>query len=77
MAMDDRDKLRVLIPHWIEHNDEHAAEFERWATAVESVSPEIRAAAEAITNANEALTAALEKLGGPLESEGAHEHHHH
>jgi hypothetical protein len=74
--MDDRDKLRVLIPHWIEHNEEHAAEFERWAGAVDSVSSEIRAASEAITNANYALTTALQKLGGPLEHGESHQHHH-
>jgi len=27
----DLDKLRVLLPHWIEHNEEHAASFESWA----------------------------------------------
>jgi hypothetical protein len=74
--MNDREKLRVLIPHWIEHNEEHAAEFERWAGAVESVSSEIRAAAEAIKNANSALMVALEQLGGPLEHGGSHTHHH-
>ena len=25
--MNETDKLRVLIPHWIEHNEEHAREF--------------------------------------------------
>jgi hypothetical protein len=29
--MNETDKLRVLIPHWIEHNSEHADEFRRWA----------------------------------------------
>jgi hypothetical protein len=29
--MDETDKLRVLIPHWIDHNNEHAAEFRGWA----------------------------------------------
>ena len=72
--MNDLDKLRVLIPHWIEHNEEHAAEFERWAQAADPVSNEIRAAAEAVKNANRALGAALEKLGGPLEHD--HLHHH-
>ena len=27
----DEDKLRILLPHWIEHNAEHAAEFRQWA----------------------------------------------
>ena len=29
--MDDKEKLRVLLLHWIEHNDEHKDEFEQWA----------------------------------------------
>ena len=75
--MNELDKLRVLIPHWIEHNQEHAAEFERWAQAADPVSPEIRAAAEAVNNANHALRAALDKLGGPLEHDHLHHHHYH
>ena len=23
-------KLRVLLPHWIEHNNNHIAEFKKW-----------------------------------------------
>jgi hypothetical protein len=29
--MDETEKLRVLLPHWIEHNGEHADEFRRYA----------------------------------------------
>ena len=25
------EKLRVLLPHWIEHNHNHEAEFRKWA----------------------------------------------
>ena len=39
--MNDTDKLRVLLPHWIEHNGEHAAEFRKWA---ERAGPEVREA---------------------------------
>ena len=28
VVMTDLDKLRALLPHWIEHNAEHAAEFQ-------------------------------------------------
>jgi hypothetical protein len=27
---DDLDKLRILLPHWIEHNEEHAESFREW-----------------------------------------------
>lgn len=71
--MKEEDKLRVLIPHWIEHNEEHAGEFRRWAESAGDAALDIVAAAEAVTRANESLAAALEKLGGALE----HHHHHH
>jgi hypothetical protein len=63
----DLDKLRVLIPHWIEHNDEHSAEFRQWVEQAGDASSDILAAAEAMTGVNASLAAALEKLGGPLE----------
>lgn len=71
--MKDDDKLRILIPHWIEHNQEHAAEFRRWAEEAGDAAEDIRVAAEAMAQANMVLENALEKLGGPLE----HHHHHH
>lgn len=70
--MNEIDKLRVLIPHWIEHNHEHAAEFRKWAAQAGEAAPEILAAADKMSSANDALKVALDKLGGPL----AHEHLH-
>lgn len=29
-------KLNVLVPHWIAHNDEHIAEMERYLQALEA-----------------------------------------
>jgi hypothetical protein len=64
----DEEKLRVLLPHWIEHNAEHASEFRTWAekaraTGQEQVAEEIALAAKELGWVNEALRAALEKLG--------------
>ncbi len=28
-AKSEQDKLRLLLPHWIEHNEEHDEEFRR------------------------------------------------
>ena len=66
----DQDKLRALLPHWIEHNAEHAAEFRHWAEQVraagqEEVAEEIALAAKELGWVNEALSFALKKLGGP------------
>jgi hypothetical protein len=75
--MNEIDKLRVLIPHWIEHNNEHADEFRRWAEQAGDASADILAAAEAMAHINERLIFALEKLGGALtwsDDQGEHDH---
>ncbi len=64
--MDDIEKLRLLIPHWIEHNLEHAEEFRRWADQAGSAAADIKAAAEALLQANRSLEAALKKLVGGI-----------
>ncbi|MBN2043558.1 MAG: hypothetical protein JW757_00955 [Anaerolineales bacterium] len=75
--MNETDKLRVLIPHWIEHNHEHAEEFSQWAEKAANASGDLLAAVEAIKAANQALAAGLEKLGGGLPHQHQHHHHHH
>lgn len=62
--MEEVEKLRVLIPHWIEHNGEHAEEFRRWAGRGGVARADLLAAAEMLEQANECLRAALEKLEG-------------
>ena len=64
--MKETDKLRVLIPHWIEHNQEHAREFRDWAEHASDASVDILSASEIMDRANIALETALQKLGGPL-----------
>ena len=42
IAMDDvREKLRILLDYWIEHNSEHEREFRDWADKVTSLSTEV------------------------------------
>lgn len=65
--MTDRDKLRTLLPHWIEHNAAHAVEFHRWAELAGEAAADVESAADQMEAANMALTSALEKLGGALE----------
>jgi hypothetical protein len=71
--MNELEKLRVLIPHWIEHNDEHAREFRKWSHKSDELSGNILAAADSISKANEYLKIALAKLGGPLEYKPTHQ----
>jgi len=82
-TLTDIEKLRLLIPHWIEHNRSHAAEFMRWAelartSGAEQTASLIEKAAARLQKAEADLTAALEKAGG---TPGAHghggDHHHH
>jgi len=63
----DLEKLRVLLPHWIEHNAEHAGEFRTWAERGREAGEQILEAAQYLELAKQALEKALEKLGGPLE----------
>ena len=63
----DLEKLRMLLPHWIEHNAEHAGEFRTWAERGGDSRAPIREAAQYLELANQALEKALETLGGPLE----------
>lgn len=75
--MEKSDKLRVLIPHWIEHNQEHAEEFLQYLGAEERINSNLQTAAEKIAQANLVLSAALDILGGPLDYPIPQEHHHH
>ena len=66
--MTDLQKLRVLLPHWIEHNAEHAAEFREWAVRASAAGQEgpatdIALAADEMEWVNEQLATAMEKLG--------------
>jgi hypothetical protein len=70
MTSRDEDKLRALLPHWIEHNGEHAAEFRAWAEKARAAgwpeaAEEIDTAAKELGWVNESLRAAMEKLAEP------------
>jgi hypothetical protein len=78
--MTEIEKLRVLLPHWIEHNNEHAGDYARWAdVAAEAghadAAEMIRSAIERAQEASADLARALAALGGAL-SPGEHQHAH-
>ncbi|MEW6517891.1 MAG: hypothetical protein AB1461_00620 [Thermodesulfobacteriota bacterium] len=73
------EKLRVLIPHWVEHSHSHQHEFEKWAAVAKNEGQEVAAEAiekamQKLGKADKYLRKALEALGGELE--GQHGHHH-
>ncbi len=66
--MNELEKLRLLLPHWIEHNAEHAAEFRAWAERARAagnahLATSIESAAAKMIAANEELIAAVSLLG--------------
>ena len=73
------EKLRILLPHWVEHNRNHGTEFMQWADGARKeghveAAELIAQAASVIKKADVLLEEALEKLGGPVHG---HTHHHH
>lgn len=80
--MENKEKLRLLLQHWIDHNKGHAEEFERWRQIAETdgesaIATHIAEAITAVLKANEALENALTKAGGPADIDHHHHHHHH
>ncbi len=75
------EKLRILLPHWIEHNNNHIAEFIKWRQVVadEEADREVvellGKAVTAMEKSGKVLAEVLEKLGGS--SQEGHHHHHH
>ena len=67
MTANEEMKLRIVIPHWIKHNKEHAEEFQRWAKEAGIASVDIFSAASLMIQVNNSLKKGLQKLGGPLE----------
>lgn len=80
--MNELEKLRVLLPHWIEHNRGHAEECSKWAVLAaeeknaEEVASNLQAAFSAMEEVSTRLEKALAAAGGTA-TESAHKHHHH
>jgi hypothetical protein len=72
----DTEKLRILLPHWMEHNAEHASEFRAWAERAGPAAEDFLAAANLVESANGSLASALAKLGGALADKHGHHHPH-
>lgn len=80
--MNDLDKLRVILPHWIEHNNGHAKEFANWVDLMKSagegeIAELLQQADSFLQRADIVLKEALDKAGGPAEGHHHHHGHHH
>jgi len=72
------EKLQILLPHWIEHNHNHEAEFKKWAALVRSekqgaLAELLDKAVASMAETDAVLKMALAEIGGPG---GGHHHHH-
>ena len=84
--MDDMDKLHMLLPHWLAHNAEHAAEFRTWAARMEQagqghLAQHIESAARRLEAVSQELEKAICHLGhtaegSPHDSAHSLEHPH-
>ncbi len=80
--MENVEKLRVLLQHWIDHNKGHMEEFENWQKLMaeegkQPVADHITSAVKTMANVNVELEKALQEAGGPKEANGEDHHHHH
>lgn len=79
--MNDLEKLRVILPHWIEHNIGHGLEFAKWASTMDTAGEKelaglLQKAESFLQSADAVLKEALAKAGGEI-TDGGHHHHHH
>ena len=78
---EQRDKIAVLIGHWIEHNEGHRQSYLEWRDKLADEDlPQTRAAlqrmADLTTEANEALQRAVVELGASGATDGDTEEGH-
>jgi hypothetical protein len=66
-SMEESEKMRVRLEHWIAHNASHRVEFEKWAGRLEEAgqpgaSSHMKAAAQGLEDAESCLQKALKEL---------------
>jgi endonuclease III-like uncharacterized protein len=69
MSNAEKEKIKILLNHWIEHNKEHSREFREWAKKARGFGEietcdDILEAAQEMDKANEALLRALRRFDG-------------
>lgn len=67
MSEAEKEKLKILLNHWVEHNRQHAQEFREWAEKAKSLGQaeahgDMMQAVQQMNKANEFLLSALERL---------------
>ena len=75
----DTEKLQMLLDHWLQHNKDHGAEYQKWAkvarqAGLSDTAELIEQAVASLKDADTALVKALASVGGPKKEQ---RHHHH
>jgi hypothetical protein len=65
--MDDKEKMPIIIKHWIEHNESHIEEYRQWAQkagemGLDGIKARITEAMDEIIRSNSSLGEALKEL---------------
>lgn len=60
--MDDIEKLKRLLHHWIEHNQEHGRLYREWAKKVKELNPGAGLLLEDIVRETERIDALFKQL---------------
>jgi len=76
------EKLQILLPHWIEHNNNHEVEFRKWAASARAEGAErlaklLEQATASMATTDEILKKALIEAGGAAPDPHHHHHNHH
>ena len=79
--MDQKDKLRVMLAHWVGHNKGHGEECAKWAAiskdeGLDKVAALIEEAVTTMDKTNSLLEEALAEAGGAVKTDVGHHHHH-
>jgi nickel/cobalt exporter len=67
VLMDEKDKLPIIIKHWIEHNESHIEEYRQWAEkagemGMDGIKTWITEAIKAMEQSDSILKEALKDL---------------
>ncbi len=79
--MDNTEKLRILLQHWIDHNGGHVAEFAKWkelmaADEKKDIVKSLEMAMQQMNKVSDILRNSLDALGGPAAGSNTSDHHH-
>jgi len=67
MSSEEKSRLKIILDHWVEHNEEHSREFKEWAEKAKQmgekeVAAEILQAVGHMDKVTEIFTETLKRL---------------